>query len=92
LIISAIASLTRTVNEINIKVIQEVATDIGALVKYTSDIKGRTAKIQRETEKIDENLDQIRTAVGNYQSKLKAAIAEIENEGIETENIMEVMS
>jgi Mg2+ and Co2+ transporter CorA len=79
-----ITSKRRTVNEINIRVIQEVATDIGALVKYTSDIKGRTAKIQRETEKIDEVLDLIRTAVGDYQSKLKGAVAEIENEGIET--------
>jgi hypothetical protein len=30
-----ITSKRKTVNEINIKVIQEVATDIGALVKYT---------------------------------------------------------
>jgi hypothetical protein len=79
-----ITSKRRTVNEINIKVIQEVATDIGALVKYTSDIRGRTAKIQRETQKIDEDLDEIKTAVGNYQNKLKTAVAEIETESMET--------
>lgn len=79
-----ITSKKKTVNEINVKVIQEVATDIGALVKYTSDIRGKTAKIQTLTEKIDEDLDEIKAAVGNYQSKLKAAVAEIENESAET--------
>lgn len=72
----------KTVNEINIKVIQEVASDIGALVKYTSDIRGKTAKIQSLTEKIEEDLDEIKAAVGNYQNKLKAAVAEIENETV----------
>jgi hypothetical protein len=32
-------SKKKTVNEINIRVIQEVATDIGALIKYTSNIR-----------------------------------------------------
>jgi predicted PurR-regulated permease PerM len=56
---------------IYVKVIQEVATDIEALVKYTSDIRGKAAKIQSLTEKIDEDLDEIKTAVGNYQNKIK---------------------
>jgi hypothetical protein len=73
-----------TVNEINIKAIQEVATDIGVLLKYTSDIRGRNAKIQRETEKIDEGLDEIKDAVGNFQKELKTAVAEIEPESMET--------
>jgi hypothetical protein len=73
-----------TVNEINIKVIQEVAIDIGALLKYTSDIRGRTAKIQRETQKIDEDLDEIKTAVCTFQNKLKTAVVEIETESMET--------
>lgn len=51
---------------------------IGVLVKYTADIRGRTAKIQGETEKIDVDLDEIKDAVGKYQAKLKAAVAEIE--------------
>ena len=49
-------------------------------MKYTSEIRGKTAKIQTLTEKIDEDLDEIKAAVGNYQHKLKAAVAEIENE------------
>src|SRR5215207_3947805 len=73
-------SKRKTVNEINIKVIQEVATDIGALLKYTSDIRGKTAKIQTLTEKIDEDVDEIKDLVGNYQNKLKTAVAEIANE------------
>lgn len=73
-----VTSKRKTVNEINIKVIQEVATDIGALVKYTSDIRGKTAKIQTLTEKIDEDLDEIKAAVGSYQHKLKAASLDLE--------------
>ena len=37
-------SKKKTVNEINIMVVQEMATDIGALVKYTSNIRGKIAK------------------------------------------------
>jgi hypothetical protein len=78
------ASQKRTVSEINIQVIQEVATDIGALVKNTSNIRGKTARIQNLIEKykleIDEDLDDIRTAVGNYQKKLMDAVVRIENE------------
>jgi hypothetical protein len=79
----------KTVNEINIRAIQEVATDIGALVKYTSNIKGKTAKLLKQTEKYkletDGDLDDIRTAVANYQKKLMAAVSGIENERGETE-------
>ena len=77
-----ISSRRKTVNEINIKTIQEVVTDIGAIVKYTSDIRGKTAKIHILTDKIDEDVDEIKTAVGNYQNKLKAAVAETENETV----------
>jgi endonuclease III-like uncharacterized protein len=72
-------SKRKTVNEINIKAIQEVATEIGALVKYTSDIRGKTAKIQTLTKEIVEDVDEIKDLVGNYQHKLKAAVAEIAN-------------
>lgn len=72
-----ITSKRKTVNEINIKVIQEVATDIGALVKYTSDIRGKTARIQKMTKEIDEDIDGIKDAIDNYQRKLKDAVAEI---------------
>jgi predicted nucleic acid-binding Zn-ribbon protein len=75
-------SKKKTVNEINIA-IQEVATDIGALVKYTSNIKGKTAKLMKQTEKYklenDEDLNEIRTALTNYQNKLMA-VSGIENE------------
>lgn len=53
-------------------------------MKYTSDIRGKTAKIQAITEKIDEDLDEIKDAVANYQNKLKTAVVEIENERSET--------
>jgi ribosomal protein S17E len=82
-----ITSKRKTVNETNIRIIQEVATDIGALVKYTSNIRGKTVKLQNLTEKykleIDEDFDEIKAAVGNYQNKLMAAVAEIETENIE---------
>ena len=85
------ASKKKTVNEINIQTIQEVATDIRALVKYTSNIRGKTAKMQNLTEKykleIDEDLDEIKTAVGNYQNKLMAAVSGIENGSIKTVSV-----
>jgi predicted nucleic acid-binding Zn-ribbon protein len=77
-----INSKRKTVNEINIKAIQEVATDIRAIVKYTSDIRGKTAKIHTLTDKIDEDVDEIKTAVSNYQNKLKAAVVGIENDAV----------
>jgi hypothetical protein len=68
----------KTVDEINVRIIHEVATDIGALVRYTSNIRGKTTKIQNLTEKykleIDDDLDQIKAAVSNYQKKLMAAV------------------
>ncbi|HZA42499.1 MAG TPA: hypothetical protein VE504_01870 [Nitrososphaeraceae archaeon] len=75
-----IMSKRKSVNEINTKIIQEVATDIGLLVKHASDIRGKTAKIQNLAEKIDEDLDEIKAAVGNYQNRLKTAVIELENE------------
>jgi hypothetical protein len=75
-----IMSKGKTVNEINTGIIQEVATDIGLLVKYTSDIRGKSARIRKVTKEIDEDLDGIKEAVGNYQRKLKDAVADIENE------------
>jgi hypothetical protein len=78
------ASTKKTINEINIQAIQEVATDIGTIVKSTLVIRGKTAKLQNQTEKckdeIDEELDEIKTAVGNYQKKLMAAVSGIETE------------
>lgn len=75
-----LTSKRRTVTEINTRIVQEVATDIGLLVRYTSDIRGKTAKIQTLAEKIEEDLDEIKAAVGNYQNKLKTAVAELQNE------------
>ena len=82
------ASQKRTISELNIQAIQEVATDIGALVKNTSNIRGKTARIQNLIEKykleIDEDLDEIKDAVDKHQKKLMAAVAGIENERKET--------
>ena len=77
-----ITSKKKNINEINIRVIQEVS-----LVRYTSDIRGKTAKIKTLTEKIDEDLDDIKAAVGNYQDKLKAAVTEVETETVEAMHI-----
>jgi hypothetical protein len=78
------AAQKKTVSQINIRAIQEVATDIGALIKLTSNIRGKTAKIQNLAKKykleIDDDLEEIKGAVGRYQKKLMAAVAGIENE------------
>jgi hypothetical protein len=51
-------------------------------------IRGKTAKLQNQTEKykdeIDEELDEIKTAVANYQKKLMAAVSGMENESEQT--------
>jgi hypothetical protein len=82
------ASKKKTVSQINIRAIQEVATDIGALIKCTSNIRGKTAKIQNLTKKykleIDDDLEEIKGAVGRYQQKLMAAVTGIENDRTET--------
>ena len=50
-------SKKKTVNEINIQAIQEVATDIGAPVKYTSNIRGKTVKLLKQTEKYKSDIE-----------------------------------
>ena len=81
------ASKKKSVGQINIQAIQEVATDIGALIKCTSNIRGKTAKIQNLTKKykleIDDDLEDIKSAVDRYQKKLMAAVGELETEGAE---------
>ena len=80
-------SKKKTVNEINIQAIQEVATDIGEPVKYTSNIRDKTVKLQNQTEKYKsdiEDLGGIKAAVSNYHKKLMAAVSGIENEREET--------
>ena len=78
----------KNVSEINIQAIQEVATDIGGIVKNTSNIRGKTAKMQNLIEKykvdIDEDLDEIKAAVDKHQKKLMAAVSGLENVEMET--------
>jgi hypothetical protein len=78
------ASEKKTVSEINIQPVQEVATDIGSvLLKYTANIRGKTAKFKNAAEKygreIDDVLDDIKDAVASYQKKLMAAVSGIED-------------
>lgn len=66
----------REISEINITTIQEVANDVGTLLKLTEDVRGNNAKIRSYSEKIDERLDEIRSAVKDYQHKLRSAIGD----------------
>jgi hypothetical protein len=78
----------KTISEINIQAIQEVATEIRGIVKNTSNIRGKTAKMQNLIEKykleIKEDLDEIKAAVEKHQKKLMAAVGEMGNERKET--------
>jgi hypothetical protein len=59
-----------------------LSLDIGSVVKCTAKIRGKTAKIQKAAKyrlEIDEDLDDIKDAVANYQKKLMAAVSDIEN-------------
>ncbi|NAL78188.1 hypothetical protein DYY65_08065 [Nitrososphaera sp. AFS] len=64
----------KEINEINLSVVQEVANDIGTLLKLTADVRGNNARIRSYSEKIDEGLDEIRSALKDYQHKLKSSI------------------
>ena len=86
----------KTVSEINVQAIQEVATDIVTIVKNTSNIRGKTARVQNLIEKykeeIYEELDDIKDAVDKNQKKLMDAVAGIENEREETLTMARVKS
>lgn len=64
----------KEINEINLSIVQEVANDIGTLLKLTADVRGNNARIRSYSEKIDEGLDEVRSALKDYQHKLKSAI------------------
>lgn len=59
---------------INLKVIQDVCTDIVALIRITSNIKLNSTKIQSLTKKIDHDTSEINDAVNIYKDKLRSAI------------------
>lgn len=63
----------REISEINIDAIQEVANDIGIILKMTADIRGSNARIRSSFEKIEEGLDGIRISLKDYQHKLRSA-------------------
>jgi hypothetical protein len=66
------------ISEVSIDVIQEVAIDIGTLIGLRANIRAKNGKIKSFSEGIKEDLDEIKSAVNNYQRKLKSAIAGIE--------------
>jgi hypothetical protein len=73
----------RDITEINIATIQEVANDVGTLLKLTADVRGNNAKIRSYSEKIDEGLDEIRSALKDYQHKLRSATGGVpRNDGV----------
>jgi hypothetical protein len=49
-------------------------------MKCTSDISGKNAQIQNLGEKIEEELDQLKASVVNYQIKLKTMVAGLQTE------------
>jgi hypothetical protein len=60
----------------------EVANDVGTLLKLTADVRGSIAKIRSYSEKIDEGLDEIRSALKDYQHKLRSAIGGTRNDAL----------
>jgi hypothetical protein len=60
--------------KINMKVVQDVCMDITTLLKFTSNIRLNTSKIQNLTKKIDQETDEIKEAVNIYKDKLRSAI------------------
>lgn len=67
------------VSEINIDVIQEVATDIGTLIDWAAKLRVKNGKIKSYSEGINDDLDEINKVVKNYQLKLRSAISGIDS-------------
>jgi hypothetical protein len=63
------------VDEINIDVIQEVVSDIGTLIGLANSIKVKKSKIKSYSDGINDDLDEIKSVLNNYQRKLKLATA-----------------
>ena len=53
------------------------ANDIGTLIGQAANIKVKNGKIRSYSEGINDDLDEIKLIVNNYQRKLKSAIAGI---------------
>jgi hypothetical protein len=70
----------KEIDEINVKTIQEVANDIGTIIECTSNIKGKATKIQDLSQKINEDAEEIKSAVKSCQNKLKSAIVGVEKQ------------
>jgi hypothetical protein len=65
----------KTISEINIDVIQEVAMDIATLIDCTAKIRVKNGKIKSYSDGINDDLDEINKLIRYYQSKLKSAIS-----------------
>jgi hypothetical protein len=48
-------------------------------MKHASDIRRKSAKIRKYAGELDEDVDEIKDAISNYQTKLKDAVAGIED-------------
>ena len=57
------------VSEISIDVIREVANDIDTLIGLADNIKVKNSKIRSYSKEINDDLDEIKLIVNNYQRK-----------------------
>jgi hypothetical protein len=55
-------------------ILEEVSSDITAMIKFTTNIKMNNAKIQSLTKKIDEDTKAITEAVNLNNNKLRSAV------------------
>ncbi len=60
--------------KINMKVIQEVSSEITTLIKFASNVKMNNTKILNLTKKIDQDTNEITEALNLYRNKLRSDI------------------
>jgi hypothetical protein len=60
--------------KINMKVTQEVSSEITTLIKFASNVKMNNTKILNLTKKIDQDANEITEALNLYRNKLRSAI------------------
>lgn len=75
----AMYASSRDVSEINIAAVEEVVTELGAVVKAVDQIKGSNARIKSCADDVEQGVATIKALVKSYQDKLYAAVAGKDN-------------
>jgi hypothetical protein len=77
----AMTAANKNINEINIEQVQQVAAELGSIVKVLEQIRGNGAKIKSCADEVEQSALTIKAVVKDYQEKIHSAISGIGNCG-----------